>query len=83
MQRITLWENDPARLQACQLAIQQALKDLGLRAVVMVQSEPPLISRSGLGERLPVLEIRSQYWSLHPGQAFTAQEIRQLLKKLF
>lgn len=82
MEQIILWESHPARLLACQEAIQQALTNLGVRAVLIVQSEPPLISRNRLGDRLPVLEIQGVYWSLHPGKAFTAQEVSQLLRRL-
>lgn len=82
MEEIILWETDGERIRACQLAVYQALKTLGLQAVVTVNSEPPLIARNQLWNRLPVLEIHGLHWSLCPGRAFTVEEVTRLFTKV-
>ena len=81
MEEIIIWESNVETIHACESAVSQALKDLGLKVRVSINSEPPLISRMGLWDRLPVLEIRGLHWSLHPGRAFTAGEVTRLLQK--
>lgn len=83
MEEIILWESDGETIRACQLAVYQALKELSLKARVTINSEPPLISRNQLWERLPVLEIRGLRWSLRPGQPFTAEQLTRLFAKVF
>ena len=83
MEEIILWESNGETIRACELAVYQALKALGLKATVTVNSEPPLISRNQLWERLPVLEIRGLRWSLRPGQPFTAEQLTRLFAKVF
>ena len=83
MEEIILWESDGETIRACQLAVYQALKELSLKARVTINSEPPLISRNQLWERLPVLEIRGLRWSLRPGQPFTAEQLTRLFAKIF
>lgn len=81
MEEIIIWESNGESIRACENAVYQALKDLGLKARVIINSEPPLISRNQLWERLPVLEINGLYWSLHPGQPFTVAQMTGLLRK--
>jgi thioredoxin 1 len=83
MEQIILWESKGETILACQLAVHEALKELGLKAIVTVNSEPPLIGRNQLWERLPVLEIRGLYWSLHPGCAFRAEDLKPLFTRIF
>ncbi len=83
MEEIIVWESNGELIRACELAVYEALKGLGLKAIVTVHSEPPLIARNQLWERLPVLEIRGQRWSLHPGQPFTAKQLTCLFAKIF
>lgn len=83
MEEILIWESNVERIRACESAVYQALKELGLKARVTVNSEPPLISRNQLWERLPVLEIQGLRWSLHPGRAFTAEQLTRLFGKIF
>lgn len=83
MEEIILWESDGETIRACELAVYQALKALSLKARVTINSEPPLISRNQLWERLPVLEIRGLRWSLRPGQPFTAEQLTRLFAKIF
>ena len=82
MEEIILWESDEAIIHPCLKAIQSALKELGIKATVILNSEPPLISRNQLWDRLPVIELRGLYWSLHPGIAFTKTELTRLFQKV-
>jgi len=83
VEEIILWESDGEIIRACELAVYEALKELGLKAIVTVNSEPPLIARNQLWERLPVLEIRGLRWSLRPGQPFTAKQLTRLFAQVF
>ena len=77
---IVLWECDYKIIRECEIALHEALKKIGLKAVVTVNCEPPLIARNQLWDRLPVLEINGLYFSLHPGRAFTVEELLRLFK---
>lgn len=83
MEEIVIWEVNASIISACELAVTQALKELKLKKLVMVNSEPPLISRNKLNDRLPVLEIRGQYWRLIPGRPFTKEQLVNLFCKIF
>ena len=83
MEEIILWEVEKDRILACELAISEALKVLGLRKTVIINSEPPLVSRNVDRERLPVLEVRGQQWSLRPGHSFTKSQLVSLFRKIF
>jgi hypothetical protein len=83
MEEIILWESNIERIHDCETAVYQALKKIGYNARLIVNSEMPLLSRHQLWERLPVLEIRGQYWSLCPGCAFTAEQLTRLFAKIF
>lgn len=80
---IILWEWDTKIIRACENALHEALKKIGLKAVITINSEPPLISRNQLWDRLPVIEIHGLYFSLHPGRAFTVEELLRLFKVIF
>lgn len=83
MEEIILWECQGEAIRACERAVHQALKELGLKGVVRVNSEPPLIGRNQLWGRLPVLEIRGLYWSLRPGCAFRVEDLKPLFTWIF
>ncbi|MHB1414935.1 MAG: hypothetical protein ACYC1C_06750 [Chloroflexota bacterium] len=83
MEEIIIWESSVETIRACEIAVYHALKELGLKAQVTVNSEPPLISRNQLWDRLPVLEIQGLRWSLHPGEPFTAAQLTSLFRKIF
>ena len=82
MEEIILWESDVNIIHLSVAAISGALKGLGIKATVIINSEPPLISRNQLWDRLPVIELRGLRWSLHPGIAFTETELMHLLRKI-
>lgn len=82
MEEIILWESDVNIINPSVDAIHKALKGLGIKATVIINSEPPLISRNQLWDRLPVIELRGLRWSLHPGMTFTETELTRLLRKI-
>lgn len=67
MKEIILRESDAEIIRSCEQAIYQAFKELGLKEIVIIDSEPPLISRNQLWGQLPVLEINQLRRRLHPG----------------
>jgi hypothetical protein len=83
MDEIILWDCNIERIHACETAVYQALREIGYNARLIVNSEMPLLSRHQLWERLPVLEIRGQYWSLCPGCAFTTEQLSRLFRRIF
>ena len=83
MEEIVLWESNIERIHDSETAIYQALRKIGYKARLVINSEMPLLSRHQLWERLPVLEIRGQRWSLHPGRAFTAEQLTRLFTRIF
>jgi hypothetical protein len=83
MEEIILWECNIERIHAIETAVYQALQKIGYKARLTINCEMPLLSRHQMWERLPVLEIRRQRWSLCPGRAFTAKELTRLFARIF
>ena len=83
MEEIILWECNIERIHDCETAVYQALREIGYKARLTINCEMPLLSRHQLWERLPVLEIRGQRWSLCPGRAFTAEQLTRLFTRIF
>lgn len=81
--KITIWDNDVDRMAAIDQNLYLAMKELNLRGTVDRISEPPLLARENLLNRVPVLEIEDRYWSLKPGRTISQSECRQLLAQLF
>ena len=68
------------RLNACEVSVKKALKTLGLKAVVTKVSEPPFLSRLNVWEKIPALQIDGLIWSRPSKEAFSTDEVIQLLK---
>ena len=83
MEEIILWECNIERIHGCETAVYQALREIGYKARLTINCEIPLLSRHQLWDRLPVLEIRGQRWSLCPGRAFTAEQLTRLFTRIF
>lgn len=79
---IIIWDNKPSRALGIESNLCLALQKHNLHAHITIQSEPPLIARTGIGERLPVLEIAGNFWSLMPGQCFSVEDCERLLQLL-
>ncbi|HJD96875.1 hypothetical protein [Mailhella massiliensis] len=80
---ISIWDNDAGRIRAIEANLYRAMRTLGLKGVVKIISEPPLLSRENLLDRVPVLEIMDQYWSLTPQTIITEEQCRTLLAFLY
>ena len=83
MEEIILWECNIERIHATEAAVYQALREIGYKARLTINCEMPLLSRHQLWDRLPVLEIRGQRWSLCPGRAFTAGTVDAIVHTNF
>ncbi len=79
--KIVVLDHQLDRMQECEQAVQQAVRELGLKAEVTMVSEPPYLARLDVWDRLPALEIDGMIWSRRPGEAFTSSEIAGLLRK--
>ena len=80
---ISLWDNDTERIRIIEANLYRAMRSLGLKGVVKIISEPPLLSRENLLDRVPVLEIMDKYWSLSPQTVITEDQCRELLATLY
>ncbi len=81
--KITIWDTNPQRIWRIDKNLHLAMRQLGLNGTVDSMSEPPLVSRSGLARRIPVLEIDGNYWNLRPGEDISAEECLNLLRHIF
>lgn len=80
---ISIWDNDAERIRIIEANLCNAMRSLGIRGVVKIISEPPLLSRENLLDRVPVLEIMDKYWSLSPQTVITEDQCRELLAALY
>jgi hypothetical protein len=78
---ITIWDDDGQRIATIDRNLHLALAELGMKAVVLSISEPPLLSRERLLGRTPMLEIGGRYWSLRPGETISTEDCRKLLAR--
>ena len=79
---ITIWDNDIVRIRDIDRNLNLAMRELGIRRVIRVISEPPLLARENLLNRLPVLEIAGRYWSLKPGRTISQESCKGLLQMI-
>ncbi len=80
---ITIFDTDISRIRTIERNLICAMESLGLRGTISIISEPPLLSRENLLNRIPVLEIEDKYWSLTPQRIITQQQCKDLLTRLF
>ncbi len=78
--KIVIWDSDPRRIAEISDNLILAMQELGTRYDLEVMSEPPLISRMGLMDRLPSFEVDGMYWTLKPGETVTREEAGQFLR---
>ncbi len=79
---ITIWDAEARRIFEIDRNLHLALRALGIRGVTRSISEPPLLARENLLDRVPVLEVEGRYWSLKPGKTISVSECKQLLQKI-
>ncbi len=77
---ITILDHNFDRLNACEVSVKRALKELGMKAIVTKVSEPPFLSRLNVWEKLPALQIDGNIWSRKSKDAFSTDEVVKLLK---
>ncbi len=77
---ITILDHNFDRLNACEVSVKRALKEVGMKAIVTKVSEPPFLSRLNVWEKLPALQIDGLIWSRKSKEAFSTDEVVKLLK---
>jgi hypothetical protein len=81
MLEITIWDNDTLRIAEIDRNLHSALTELKVKGLILSNSEPPLLARENLLDRLPVLEIAGNYWSKKNGKVFSKTDCLSLLSK--
>ncbi len=79
---ITIWDNNSTRIAEIDVNLGNAMRRLGMKGLVRIMSEPPLLAREGLLNDVPVLEIQGKYWKIHPNRTITEEECLSLLRIL-
>ncbi len=82
MVRITLWDRDAARIAEIEKNIKGAFNELKIKGEIIIMSEPPLLARTGIIHRVPVLEINGLQYSLKAGETMPQRDIVDLLAAL-
>lgn len=77
---ITIWDVDGVRANNIQKRLYDAMKKHHVFGVVNIMSEPPLIGRMNLMNRIPVLEVENFFWHLHPGKAFSEKDCHDFIE---
>jgi len=80
--KITIWDVNANRIAEISENLLRAMQSVGSRYDLEIMSEPPLISRMGLLDRLPSFEVDGMYWTLKPGETVTQKEAEQLIRIL-
>lgn len=81
MLQITIWDNDAQRIAEIDRNLHFSLAELKIQGLILSNSDPPLLARENLLDRLPVLEIAGNYWSKKAGEVFSKDECISLLSK--
>lgn len=68
--KITIWDLDTQRIAHIEKKLYEAMRECGVKGMVASQSEPPLVSRMNLANRIPVLEVEGLFWMQEPGKEF-------------
>ncbi len=79
---ITLWDRDATRIADIEKNLRSAMKKLAIEGHITIMSEPPLLNRMGVINRVPLLEINGMYWSLHVEETIPESDIIDLLSAL-
>ena len=82
MVRITIWDTNAERIAEIDRNLHLAMQELGIKGATRSISEPPLLARESLLDRVPVLEIAGRHWSLTPNTTITQKLCRELLRML-
>lgn len=80
--KITLWDLDAGRIADIERNLYEAMREYGVKGSVSSQSEPPLVSRMNLGNRVPALEVDGLFWTLEGGRECDARACREFIRLL-
>lgn len=78
---VVIWDLDAKRIHEIDCNLHNAAGSLGMKAKISSMSEPPLVARMGLSGRVPVLEIKGDYWSLPDGVEISEKNCTTLLRR--
>lgn len=79
MRKITIWDLDAKRIAHMEKKLYEAMRECGVKGIVDSQSEPPLVFRMNLANRIPVLEVEGLFWMWEPGKEFDQTACRELI----
>ena len=80
--KITIWDVNAKRIAEISENLLRAMQSVGSRYDLEIMSEPPLVSRMGLLNRVPTFEVNGMYWTLRPGETVTQEEAEQFIRIL-
>ena len=83
MLTITVLDTQLDRMRSCERAVYLALKEVGMKAIVTINAEPPYLARLNVWDRLPALEINGKIWNKKQGDIFSADDVVKLLQKFY
>lgn len=80
---ITIWEDNALRMNEIEPNLKIAMKRVGLKAKIQLNSEVPLLSRQKLLGRTPAIQFNDgEMWFHTTGSAITAEQFEALFYKL-
>ncbi len=82
MHEIIVWDIDTARIMKIHANLTEALNKYGARALITCNSEPPLLSRMQILNKVPLIEIDGLYWSLKADSEPSAEKLLALLQHI-
>ena len=81
--RVDLWDENAARVMESEKSLFSVLVEMGVSARVQINSEPPMIVRSGMAGKTPAIQVNGgDIWTYTPSTAMTCQSLRNLLMYL-
>jgi hypothetical protein len=82
-QIITLWDENAQRLHTMEANLAVVLRRLGITAQIRLNSEPPLLARTGLNGKTPAVQVDDgDFWRHTVGEAIGEQQFMSLLSRL-
>ena len=83
IREIILWDLSADRLHEMEANLKKAMRQLGISAIVQLNSEEPLLSRHHLLGHTPAVQVNGgQMWRLTPGVIISEENFRGLLTML-
>jgi len=79
--QLIIYDKDKARLSQCVEAVKIGARRFGVSPEVTPVDDPLEMARQGLNCMLPAIDLGGMIWSLNNGQAFTSDQIEDLLAR--